>query len=942
MSNTSSKDWARLEAALDELIVLPPAQRPAALARLSAGDTAFGTELSALAARLDAKATLFDRPAFEVLQPAANAQGEAHALPQNGRLGPWRIVELIGRGGMGEVFRAERADGQFEQRVAIKLLRPDAVPLLARFQVERQILARLEHPGIARLIDGDVDPNGRPYMVMELVEGRSLDDWCADARHDLDSRLALFLDICDAVAFAHRNLVVHRDLKPANVRVTLDSRPKLLDFGIARLLEGPTGDATMELMLTPSYAAPEQLSGDVITTAADVYALGLLLYKLLCGRDAHPVTHSSLTAAMRRMLGSAPSPPSRVVQELATWPVPARALAGDLDAIVARALRVEPEQRYASADAMRADIERYRQHRPVLARQGNWRYVAGRSLRRHRTVAAASAVVVLVVATGTVAVAWQANIARREAERATMVKNFLLQVFKASDPRIASDKPRGQTTARDLLDVGAERIERDFGAQPELRIELLGTVVGLLRELGETSRYKALQDRRLALAQQYPGKFPGAEVEIWLNRSRDEATNGGSRAARADLVPANRLLTLNGLDETLLRARWWVSFGEAVDQSAFAMRTAAFDHALALYARLGPHDPGRVTALTEQALVRFDAGDNLAAVRLDREALAAYETTIDRDDGEAQTIWGNLALAYVNLGRYAEAEAAYGRAADLVQRTYGKHSSYYWYPASQHARLLHLNGQRLQAIRQFEALMAFVPLTLEAPDAIEATANYTECLIRQGDAAKALSRAEAVEVAYQNHPSAAQSLRRFQLQLAGAYEQLGRFDDARRMFRVAFDEFVANERPEFQTRMAATERWARFLVARGENSAARALFAAVLAQDNSRHLAHTALAQAGLARVALAQGDLVVARAAIDDAMHRWATVRGFRDVRMGVYIARVHARVLLANGDRVGARREALAALVASEQYDAPAAPSIADAKELLALAGARAVPTR
>ncbi len=304
------------------------------------------------------------------------------------------------------------------------------------------------------------------------------------------------------------------------------------------------------------------------------------------------------------------------------------------------------------------------------------------------------------------------------------------------------------------------------------------------------------------------------------------------------------------------------------------------------------------------------------------------------DDGEAQTIWGNIGQANLNLGRYDEAEDAYRHAAAIALRTYGERHPDYWNPASEDAQVLHLNGQRDEAMRRFRALSTVMPAVPNRFEVAEAQANYGVCLARQGEAAAALPLLEAVERWQQSKSPGPNALRRIHLLLGDVYDQLGRNALARRTLEGAYGEYVAAETPERQTRMAATERWARFLVAQGEPEPAKALFAAVIEQDHGRHLAHAALARAGLARAALAEGDVHAALAASQAARDDWATVRGFRDVRMGVYIDRVRAQVLLAAGDQAGAKALAESALAASLRYDAPTAPSVAEARSLLQMA--------
>ncbi|MEO6365430.1 MAG: serine/threonine-protein kinase, partial [Luteimonas sp.] len=271
------RHWAEVDRLLDRVLALPPTDRAAFVEQQTTEDPRLREEVLALLADLRTRGDLLDRPAVDALSRRAPAQD----LAPGHRIGAYQVSSLLGRGGMGEVYRAERADGQFEHHVALKLLRQDAVEHLGLFVSERRILATLEHPGIARLYDAGVSDDGRPYMVMELVDGMPITDWCAQRQASLHERLALFMQVCEAVAYAHQNLVIHRDLKPGNILVTANGRAKLLDFGVAKLLSGSVEEATRNTPLTLSYAAPEQLKQAAVSTATDLYALGVLLFELL-------------------------------------------------------------------------------------------------------------------------------------------------------------------------------------------------------------------------------------------------------------------------------------------------------------------------------------------------------------------------------------------------------------------------------------------------------------------------------------------------------------------------------------------------------------------------------------------------------------------------------------------------------------------------------------
>ena len=332
--------WERIEELFADCVGRAPAERVELLDRYCAGDADLRREIGSLLAAHETPEGILDAPP----RLPTGAPVISGLLAPGTRLGPWRVGPLIGRGGAGEVYGAHRADGSFEQQVAIKVLQPEAAAQLDRFHAERRILARLEHPGIARLLDGGVTEDGRPYAVIEYVEGRPLVDHCREHGCDLEERLRLFGQVCEAAAHAHRNLVVHRDLKPGNILVDAAGRVKLLDFGIAKLLDAGDGGAAADVTrapLTPDYAAPEQLTGEPVTTATDVYALGVLLFELLTGKKPFDAS---------RLPGTEP---------------PRGSLRGDLEAVVMTAMEVDPARRYATADKLADDVRRYLGGHPV-------------------------------------------------------------------------------------------------------------------------------------------------------------------------------------------------------------------------------------------------------------------------------------------------------------------------------------------------------------------------------------------------------------------------------------------------------------------------------------------------------------------------------------------------------------------------------------------------
>ena len=493
MTSPNPQNWAQLSPLLDELLDLLEPQRLARVAAVRAANPQLGDELAALLANFQSAQV----KGFLATPLAHGMNSVSEATLAGQRLGAYVLESPLGQGGTGSVWRARREDGRFTGAVAIKLLHLSLLGRAGaeRFQREGQILARLTHPNIAHLLDAGVTPGGQPYLVIELVDGERIDRHCDLKRLDVAARLALFNHVLAAVAHAHTHLVIHRDIKPGNILVTPEGTVKLLDFGIAKLLEEEaTAAEATELtrdggrVLTPEYAAPEQLRGEAITTATDVYALGVLLYLLLCGRM--PIRGHDA--------GLEPPPPSSQVDD----PALKRSLRGDLDTIVLRALKAQPAERYQSAAALAADLERYAQGHAVLARPDSWHYRLRKFVLRHKAQSAvvlaaalallggayAQVAVLLALAVGAAVALWQASTARAQARnamqaqaRAEEVKQFIASIFTEATPR---EGVGGEVTAVDLLRSAAQRIEVELKGNPSVAAELGVLVADSASSLG--------------------------------------------------------------------------------------------------------------------------------------------------------------------------------------------------------------------------------------------------------------------------------------------------------------------------------------------------------------------------------------------------------------------------------------------------------------------------
>jgi hypothetical protein len=941
--------WERLERVFAQALDWPAEERPERLARACGDDVELQREVAELLGAHTGQGML-DTPLL--IADAADAAPIAPSLAADTRVGAWRIERLIGRGGMGEVYAALRDAAGFSQRGALKLLRFEAIGEQARFHAERQILARLEHPGIARLLDGGVAPDGRPYTVMEYVDGVSLLDYCNARGASLGERLELFAQVCDAVAYAHRNLVIHRDLKPANTLVDAEGKVKLLDFGIAKLLDASSAnqsaDPTMTVApFTPDYAAPEQLAGEAVTTATDVYALGVLLFELLTGERPLRMRGLPTAQALAQLTDRIAPLPSRAIRDKADAPLPASALAGDLDAIVAKCLRREPAHRYDTVNALKLDLRRHLAHEPVLAREGARLYVFGRVLHRYRWPVVGAAALILALAAGLVGTLWQAQkaatqarAAEAQASRAEATKNFLLSVFKASDPRQASDKPRGGITARELLDASAPRIERDFAAQPELQIELLGTIAEIFHELFESERYATLHAKYMELARQRYGEQDPRVIDGYLQEAKD-ASDFETATRLLDRV--DPLIRQAGLDLSPVRARWWVLKAGTIssDTKQQAEYEAMLLRAIALYESTNPADLQYVNALLYLGNVYSgDRGDVARGLEFHRRAKTALALLPERNDAQAALIEFNLAIELEGLGDIAEANASYERAATLFLQTHGERDHWYWVTLSNWADGACRQGDRERADQLFERMSQALPAKPDEKEAYHvarAQEVHGSCLTAQGRPREAIPILEAVERQYLERPysGVAVDLAYVQQILGSAYGRAGRRGDARRVLKQALDEFVDYAAkigsPDNARLMNSRARWGLFLLDQGEPEEAERQFREVIAQDHGRNLDFTALAHGGLAQLALQRGDATAALRASTEALRVMGTAGGSHNPSNERYLWRIHAQALARTGDLAAARDYAQRALDAYRHHDDPASAEIAESAAVL-----------
>ena len=775
---------ARVDELLDAMFDLPEAERLANLRARRIEDSAVLAEVESLLRAASAAGGFLATP----------PKPPAEELPAEGlgvRLGAWRIIHLIGRGGMGEVYEASRADGNFEQRVAIKLLQREAAAQMVRFQAERQILARLEHPGIARLYDGGVTEDGRPFMVMEFVEGRPITEYCQITQATFEQRIALFTQVCDAVAYAHRNLIVHRDLKPSNILVTPGGAVKLLDFGIAKLLDAQRARVTQAAAtpMTPICAAPEQLTGGAVTTATDVYALGLLLFELLCGTHPWMGSDTPVLQAMRTVLQRPAPSLSKTAEARPNPPVPERLLRGDLDAIVAKSLRKEPGDRYATVEAMKLDVERSRRGEPVEAREGARLYVISRTLRRYRWVAAAVAAVIVSLAVGLGVAAWQAekaaqerDAARRDAAREEAVRYNLTGLFRSA----ISDQGSKSTTAKGMIDSSAQRVLKEYHDQPLLAGQVVLTLADLYGALEDVNGSAALLEGFLAEADSRADPFAVADARQKL--ANIELLRGHADRAAQLLQQAESFwqesprrfaeerLEGMGIRSRLQRARGDIDGSIATTRDAIAQRIA-----------LSGHDNRETALLFSSLAIALGTVNRLPeALKANYETTAIYRALGLGDGLDAQIIVANTGTLEMRDGHLREAEALLKSSLERERELAGD-SAAVAAAMSYYGRILSITNRNEPAISVLRqaAEMAGRYAGPDSPVALQARIFLGEALLAADQREAASTLTAAYEAAAAHYPAAHPLTLRAEIAVAQLGASQGNYAPAERQLAEA-------------------------------------------------------------------------------------------------------------------------------------------------------------
>jgi tetratricopeptide (TPR) repeat protein len=870
-SSSRSNRWQRLEHLFYSALDLEPDARAAFLDRACGEDAELREEVESLLRADGPNMDFLNQPVLDAAQRIAR---EDDLSAQ--RIGAYQLLRLLGEGGMGKVYLAARADDLYRKKVAIKIVQSglgQSPAMLLRFRSERQILANLEHPNIARLLDGGVTPGGVSYLVMEYVDGIRVDDYCRTNQLGIGLRLRLFCAVCSAVDYAHKNLVVHRDIKPANILVTAEGIPKLLDFGIAKLMDPEMGNVgatlTADRIMTLEYASPEQVRGRPVTTATDVYALGLLLYELLTGQRPLRTDSANPLDLARLICEQIPEPPSLAASSNSES---ARKLRGEVDNIVLMALRKEPSRRYVSAAAMAADVDAYLTGYPVHARTDAWGYRTGKLIRRHKAGAAATVIVAVALVIFSIGMGLLAQRATRERLAAQREAQFLERIFAAATP----DGARGQrVTARELLDQGAQRVDRELAGDPGLRGTMLDAIGRAYSTLGLFDEAEHLLERayalrlkilgagstdvastlfNLATAIRQQGQYKKAEPFFRQSLAIRERKLGEHNADVAEsLSVLGECLYLENRDaeaEPILRKA--LAIDRELGSNSFSgnylalllKRKGNYAEALPLLQeqveydkrQLGADSPDYALALHNLAGALIDAGDFARAETTERQALALQRKIMGNDHPDLAYPLNNLGNLLLGKGDWRAAEPLLWESLQLRRRTVGEKSALYGLGLNNWGRLLQQKGDYEQAEKTLKSALDTIVKANGPVDwnAARVTASLGQLEFDRQDYAEAERYARRVlEIAHQlgadENPQAAAAL----IDLAEARAHQGDPAGAEPLLRRAMMIRQKQFSPGHPNVVGAQVRLGEIFTAEGKASEAEALLRNALASAQS-------------------------------------------------------------------------------------------------------------
>ena len=945
----------RLQQAFDEAHELRGEAREAFVERFARDAPELAEELRALLAA-DREA---DRSVGGIVDASIRAFANSSQLRAGERIGAWSVLRPVGEGGMGTVYLVERDDGAYRQQAALKLAsaRMRGVAALSRFRAERQILANLNHPNIATLIDGGVVQNELPYLVMEYVAGRPIDRFCDEKQFPIGERLRLFLRLCDAVDYAHRSLVIHRDIKPGNVLVTDDGDPKLLDFGIAKLLgDAPDGLTLIETRedlraMTPEYASPEQVRGQPVTVATDVYALGVLLYRLLVGRSPYAGELTSSREVENAILDTEPTRPSAAVERAGDEQAPSASeisesrglsveelrgrLKGDLDRIVLECLHKEPERRYASVRDLARDIERYLRHEPISARGNDWRYRAGKFARRNireLTVAGLALVAVAGTVTAyTIQLGRERDRAELAAVRSDQVASFLTDIFVGANPE---SQPGETVTAVELLRQGEQQIARLPDDVSKAR--LLRVMASSYRGLGDMEKAASLAEQSIAILREHGTSEP-------LELAESLQLLGTVREGQYDLKLAEPLLeealsiarSHLAPDDSRLSSYLRSMAGQYTRAQRYDDAIAAFDEALAVKRRAGEFGDGQTSDILGALAIAYDyRRDYPRAIATNEEAWRISERELGPLDANTVMIIGNHGLFHARAGHYA-------KAARLTQEALRRGSKLWGADAPQLDLYRVSLGQQAAYIGDMALSREQLALARRAvlKRSGRESRNYVGFLIAYSALLSGMGEIEqGNELAEEGYrlgmklfgPEGEMTL--MHLLHLGYYDRItGRLDEAERKTRIV----LANSDHASQTTQArARIQLARVLSARGQSEAADEILQRVLTEleqaagKNSMALSAT-LSALSANYVAAGDGPRALATAArLLAIVENGVPPASYRTANAQIY----YASALIANGRGREARPYLAKALANLESNFGPDNYRIRTAKDLLA----------